>query len=68
MVQETGEEYLSDGEPVTAEKVFTPEEASGSVTLPYALDSSDLAGQTLVVYEKLYCGGSDCIKPHRSYR
>ena len=57
MNKETGEELLVDGEPVTAETTFTPEEASGTVDLVYAFDSSALEGVTVVVFEDLYHNG-----------
>ena len=38
MDQETGEELLLDGNPVTAETAFTPEERSGSVEVVFTLD------------------------------
>ncbi|MFR6329629.1 MAG: VaFE repeat-containing surface-anchored protein [Eisenbergiella sp.] len=57
MVKETGEELLVDGEPVTAKLQFVPEEPDGSVTLTYELDSRNLSGQTVVVFEKLVYNG-----------
>ena len=54
MDQETGEELLLDGNPVTAETAFTPEERSGSVEVLFTLDGSSLAGKSLVVFETLY--------------
>lgn len=57
MVKETGEALLQEGEPVTAETTFTPEEPAGSVTLTYSVDSSLLSGQTVVVFEDLIQDG-----------
>ena len=53
----TGEALLVDGAEVTAEMEFTPEEASGTVELTYTLDTSTLAGTTIVVFETLYQDG-----------
>ena len=41
---------------VTAEVEFTPEAAEGTVELTYTLDSSELAGTSVVVFETLYLG------------
>ena len=54
MDQETGEEFLADGKPVTAEVVFTPDEPDGSVEMEFTFDGSALAGKTLVVFEHIY--------------
>ena len=59
MDQETGEELLLDGNPVTAETAFTPEERSGSVEVVFTLDGSSLAGKSLVVFETLYYVDAD---------
>ena len=56
MVKETGEELAADGEAVRAEMTFTAEASSGTAVLTYQLDSRGLAGQTVVVFEKLLCG------------
>lgn len=58
MNKETGEPVKDkNGKPVTAEKVFTPEKEDGSIELIYELDSSLLAGETVVVYEDLLYNG-----------
>lgn len=54
MDQETGEEFLVNGEPVTSEVVFTPSEPDGSVEMPFTFDGSALTGKTLVVFEDVY--------------
>ncbi len=53
MVRETGKALLADGQPVTAEAVFTPKDRDGSVELVFSFDSSALAGQTLVAFETI---------------
>lgn len=54
MDQETGEEFLVNGEPVTSEVVFTPSEPEGSVEMTFTFDGSALTGKTLVVFEDVY--------------
>ena len=54
MDQETGEEFLVNGEPVTSEVVFTPSGPDGSVEMPFTFDGSALTGKTLVVFEDVY--------------
>lgn len=54
MDQETGEEFLVNGEPVTSEVVFTPSEPEGSVEMTFTFDGSALTGETLVVFEDVY--------------
>ena len=58
MNKETGESIKnSEGKDITAEKIFTPEKADGSVELVYELDSTLLAGKTAVVFEDLLYNG-----------
>ena len=54
MDQETGKEFLVNGEPVTSEVVFTPSEPDGSVEMTFTFDGSALTGKTLVVFEDVY--------------
>ena len=61
MVKETGEPLKTEEGPVTAEETFTPEKSAGSVTLTYSLDSSLLAGHTVVVFEDLIQEGITLI-------
>ena len=57
----TGQALLVDGSEVTAETEFVAEESSGTVELTYTLDSSTLAGTTIVVFETLYQDGVEII-------
>ena len=58
MNKETGEPVKDEeGKEITAEKTFTAEKADGSIELVYELDSSLLAGQTVVVFEDLLYNG-----------
>ncbi len=53
MDKETGEALLVDGEEVTAEAEFTPEEADGTVEITFTFPGESLAGKTLVAFEEL---------------
>lgn len=57
MDADTGKELLVNEKPVTAEKEFTPEAASGTVQLEYTLNTKELAGKKTVVFEDLYEDG-----------
>ena len=59
MDQETGEPLLADGQPVTAELEVTPTTASGTVEVSFTLDASQLAGKSIVVFEKLFQGDTE---------
>ena len=54
MDKSTGGKLLVDGKEVTAEKEFTPENASGTEEIKFILDASVLAGRSVVVFETLY--------------
>lgn len=59
MDKRTGEAYAAkkDAEPITASATFTPEAANGSVSLTFALTSSQFSRTTtLVVFDELYDG------------
>lgn len=57
MDKKTEKEVLDkNGQPVTAELVFTVEEAEGSVDVPITFDASELEESDVVVFEKLYEG------------
>lgn len=53
MDKATGEPLTVDGNPVTAEKAFTPSEAAGTVVVEFTFDASHLIGKTLVAFESL---------------
>jgi LPXTG-motif cell wall-anchored protein len=54
MDRETGEPVRdAKGEKVTATTRLTPEEASGTATVTFRFDGSDLAGRTVVAFEEL---------------
>ncbi len=54
MDKATGEKLLVDGKEVTAEVEFTPEDAIGSVEIPFTFNASALTGKSIVVFETLY--------------
>ncbi len=59
MDKSSGAALLVDGQKVTAEKEFTPENASGSVEITFTFDASALAGKSVVVFETLYHEGKE---------
>ena len=61
MEQETGEPLLADGQPVTAELEVTPTTASGTVEVTFTLDASQLAGKSIVIFEKLFQGDTEAL-------
>lgn len=67
MDKETGEQLLIDGQPVTSEVEFTPEESTGTVEVSFTFSGSNLAGKTLVVFEKLYLISGDSEIPVASH-
>lgn len=50
----TGKEIEQNGKPVTSEVSFTAEKSAGTIDMRFELDSTLLAGETVVVFEKLY--------------
>ena len=58
MVKSTGLPLKDEnGKEVTTEKTFTPAAESGEETLEFTIDAEALAGETLVVFERMYVGG-----------
>ena len=57
MLKSTGDPLLDeDGKPVTAEAKFTPDDTYGTVDVTFTFDSTDLDGESVVVFETLYRG------------
>lgn len=54
MVRDTGEPLTVNGEKVTAEKKFTPENPEGEEEMVFTFDASGLAGSELAIFEELY--------------
>ena len=59
MDKETGEPVRAGGKEVTAETSFMPEEADGSVIVPFTFDGSALAGKTTVAFETVSSEGKE---------
>lgn len=57
MDREANAPLLIDGKEITAEAVFTPETADGTVDLTFTFSSLALNGKTVVVFETLYHEG-----------
>ena len=63
MVKETGEALTgADGAPVTSETAFVPTDRNGEVKQHFVVDTTDLEGKTLVVFEVLYVDGVIVIR------
>ena len=54
MDKQSGAPLLVDGQKITAEKSFTPENASGTEEITFTFDATALAGKSVVVFEILY--------------
>ncbi|CDC78553.1 tQXA domain-containing protein [Clostridium sp. CAG:964] len=60
MVKSSGKELTdSNGSPITASKTFTAENTDGSVEIEFTFDSSLLAGESVVAFERLYYNGRE---------
>lgn len=61
MVKSTGKELTdSNGNPITASKTFTAEKnTDGSIEIEFTFDSSLLAGESVVAFERLYYNGRE---------
>ena len=58
MDKATGESFLVNGQPVTSETTFVPEDFSGTVTVTFVFDGTGITENTdLVVFESLYKDG-----------
>ncbi len=57
MVREEGAKLLVDGKDVTGETTFTPEAANGTIDVVFTFNAKDIAGKTLVTFEKLIHDG-----------
>ena len=62
MDKETGKVIKVNGKQVTAETTFTPKEASGTIDVTFTVDTTSLAGKSIVVFEKLYYGNVEMSK------
>lgn len=55
MDKATGKPFLTrEGDEVHAEKIFKAEKSDGTINLEFYIKRGDLAGKTVVVFEKLY--------------
>lgn len=59
MDKSTGKPLLdAEGQPITAEKIFTANEANGTVDIEFMLDAGENHGKSVVVYEELYANNA----------
>ena len=60
MVKSSGKELTdSNGNPITASKTFTAESTDGSIEMEFTFNSSLLAGESIVAFERLYFNGRE---------
>lgn len=64
MDKTTGEPLLINGEKVTKEVTFTPEQPDGSVELTFTFDGSALAGKSVVAFEDCFRDGKEVAVHH----
>ena len=64
MDKATGKELLINGEKVTKEVTFTPEQPDGSVELTFTFDGSALAGKSVVAFEDCFRDGKEVAVHH----
>ena len=64
MDKTTGEPLLINGEQVTKEVIFTPEQPDGSVEMTFTFDGSALAGKTVVAFEDCLRDGKEVAVHH----
>ena len=64
MDKTTGEPLLINGEKVTKEVTFTPEQSDGSVELTFTFDGSALAGKSVVAFEDCFRDGKEVAVHH----
>lgn len=65
--KETGDPLEINGEQVTAEAMFTPEDTSGTVDVAFSFAGTGLAGKSIVVFESVYygsAGGEEMVAQH----
>lgn len=60
MIKSIGKELTdTNGNPITASKTFTAENTDGSIEMEFTFDSSLLAGESVVTFERLYYNGRE---------
>ena len=64
MDKATGEELLINGEKVTQELRFTPDDTDGSVDMTFTFDGSALAGKAVVAFESCLYDGKEIAVHH----
>lgn len=54
----------ADGQPVSAETTFTPEQPNGSVPVTFSFDAQKLGGRKVVAFERLYTEDGSLVAQH----
>lgn len=63
MRKSTGEVLIYNGQPVVASKTFVATKSSGTISLEFTFDASQLRGEAIVAFERL-SRGNDVIATH----
>ena len=66
MDKNTKGKLLVNGEPIESTLTFTPEETCGEVYMYYDINTNDLGGAKLVIFESLY-RGDDLLVEHKDF-
>ena len=64
MDKKTGNAFLKDGKAVESKVTFTPEETCGEIEMYFDINTSEIGGAELVVFEDLYIGERLLIEHH----
>ncbi|MGN1382998.1 MAG: VaFE repeat-containing surface-anchored protein, partial [Eubacterium sp.] len=59
MDKSTGKALSQNGKTITASKTFTPDKADGTVEVTFTYDATQLAGKSVVAFEKVSYNGTD---------
>ena len=59
MDKETGREMIADGRILTSTKEFVPDTKNGSVLVEFTFNGADLAGRSVVAFEKVLSNGKE---------
>ena len=59
MDKETGREVVADGRVLTSTKEFVPDTSDGSVIIEFTFNGADLAGRSVVAFEKVLSNGKE---------
>ena len=64
MDKSTGQEFLDDGQKVTATAAFEPKKPDGTVSLQFDIEHTVMDGRSVVVFERLYDASGNVVAVH----